>query len=149
MANCAAVDGTLRLRPRETRAGRSNRRGELDDYLTDYNSIIIVMDPKGRFAGVIAAHMAADRMTEKLRQLVVERFDRYGSQRKNFSPSHPAMVKYSMPLLTAGSTAAPWVVRPDIQIAEAYSERGGILAMSSFGCYCDALGVLVNWCVYN
>jgi protein SCO1/2 len=41
-----------------------------DDYLMDHSSVIIVMDPKGSFAGVLAADMAADRMTEKLRQLL-------------------------------------------------------------------------------
>jgi protein SCO1 len=41
-----------------------------DDYLMDHSSIIIVMDPNGRFAGIIAADLPADRMTSKLRELL-------------------------------------------------------------------------------
>jgi protein SCO1/2 len=41
-----------------------------DDYLMDHSSVIIVMDPDGRFAGVIAADLPADRMTAKLRQFL-------------------------------------------------------------------------------
>jgi protein SCO1/2 len=41
-----------------------------DDYLMDHSSVIIVVDPNGRFAGVIAADLPADRMTAKIRQFL-------------------------------------------------------------------------------
>jgi protein SCO1/2 len=40
------------------------------EYLMDHSSVLIVMDPDGRFAGVIAADLGADRMTDKLRRLL-------------------------------------------------------------------------------
>jgi protein SCO1/2 len=41
-----------------------------DDYLMDHSSVIIVMDPTGKFAGVLAADLPVERMTDKLRRLL-------------------------------------------------------------------------------
>jgi protein SCO1 len=41
-----------------------------NDYLMDHSSVVIVMDPTGKFAGILAADSPADRMTDKLRHLL-------------------------------------------------------------------------------
>jgi protein SCO1 len=41
-----------------------------DDYLMDHSSVVIIVDPDGRFAGFLAADLPADRMTDKLRRLL-------------------------------------------------------------------------------
>jgi protein SCO1/2 len=41
-----------------------------EDYLMDHSSVIIVLDPDGRFAGVLGADLPPERMTAKIRQLL-------------------------------------------------------------------------------
>ncbi|MDB5410947.1 MAG: hypothetical protein JWL84_5859 [Rhodospirillales bacterium] len=42
-----------------------------DDYLMDHSSVIIVIDPAGKFSGILAADLPAERMTDKLRRLLM------------------------------------------------------------------------------
>jgi protein SCO1/2 len=41
-----------------------------NDYLMDHSSVIIVMDPGGKFAGVLAADLTSARMADKLRRMI-------------------------------------------------------------------------------
>jgi protein SCO1/2 len=41
-----------------------------DDYLIDHSSVVIVMDPSGKFVEFLAADLPPDRMTDKLRLLL-------------------------------------------------------------------------------
>jgi protein SCO1 len=41
-----------------------------NDYLMDHSSVVIVMDPSGKFAGFLAADLTSDRMADKLRRLI-------------------------------------------------------------------------------